>query len=279
MKDSRHIGLPRLSLLRAAPLWGLAGLAAVAAHAAVGLSIVAFAPEMEMTGPAVEPLRVELAPLVVSEAESVETVETVASLEPEETEVEETPTVEEEVTEKVEEEQPEEVAELEPEVVEEELPVVRKAEAVLPKPVKKKVEKKPEKKVEKRVEPVKKPVKKADVGKHNPDAKASSTSNSKASRGAPAPSADELARWKARVQKAVTGRKPRNVSNVGNVTIVFEVNAAGAVVSVEVAKSSGYSDLDDAALSMARRAVPNPPKGTRLPAKVTMPIRFELRRR
>lgn len=277
MSEGRTTRLPKITLARDLPRWGLAAALAVGAHAAVAAGVVAFAPEKEAIAMK-QAMTVELQPLVISEAQSVDQVDTVAALQPEEVVEEETPveeeveTTEEEIEDPVEEavEEPvveteaedtaEEVVEETPEEVIEEAqpaPEVKKAEVVLPKP--KPAKKKPEPKVEKKKveKPVVKPVKKAESKKV---AKASSTQTSRASSSAGAPRVNPSA-WYSKVNAAVARRKPRSLGASGRVVIRFVVNSSGGIISSSIASSSGNARLDSAALAMARGRVPAPPAG------------------
>ncbi len=299
MKEGRAFGLPQLSLVRDAPRWTLAGVVAIALHAAVGLTAAAFAPERQESAPN-EEMIVELAPMIISEPEPVEEVETVEALEPEKlTEIEQPPPAEEVVEEEVAEAEPEEVIQEEPEqivaeappeevvreepepVVEEEpeevveekpVPEVKTATVVLPK---KQPPRKP--KVEPRKEPKKverpRPVKKVEAPKKeapkrvtrrnaNPEARASNTRNNRPRQAqASAPRVDPGA-WHGRVRSAIFSRKPGGIGQPGRVGLQIVVNTgSGAITSARVSRSSGNSRLDQLALSMTRGRVPAAPAG------------------
>lgn len=272
MSEGKTTRLPRISLARDLPRWGLAALVAVGAHAAVAAGVVAFAPVKEAisTKPA---MTVELQPLVISEAESVEQVDSVAAVLPEEVVEEETP-VEEEVEtveEEAEEEPVEEVVEETPEEVIEEAkptPVAKKPAVVLPKPAKKRVERKVEKK---KVEQPAKKVAEKPVRKKAVDSP--SKVNSSARKSAPAPSASEFARWRAKVNATLARRKPRGLGVSGTVTLRIGINGSGSIVSASVASSSDPR-LNSAALSMARGGVPAPPAGSGSSFSLNLPVRF-----
>lgn len=63
----------------------------------------------------------------------------------------------------------------------------------------------------------------------------------------------------------------------GTAQVQFAIDARGNVLSVRLVRSSGFDDLDTAALDLVRRAspVPAPPAGA--PRDITAPIRFDVR--
>lgn len=145
------------------------------------------------------------------------------------------------------------------------------AEVVVPKPVGKPVEKKAEKTPRK---VIRKPAPRR-VTATDPAKGKSSTTQAEA-KVARAPSVNP-ARWHSQVYAAIARRKPHDRGVSGRVSIRFIVNASGAIVSAGVARSSGNSALDSAALAMVRGArVPAPPAnlpGSRHP--FTIPVVFQ----
>lgn len=279
MSEGRSTRLPKISLARDLPRWGLAAAVAVGAHAAVAAGVVAFAPG-EPPPALQKAMTIELAPLIVNQAEPAEDeVETVAALEPEEILEEEPPATEEEVVETIEEEPEEvseEVVEEEPqEVVEEEIeevkpaPVVKKAEVVLPKPAKKKPERKVEKKPVKKVE-----AKKSEKRVEKRIAKAETTQRARRS-ASTAPSASEVSRWKARLNATVARRTPRKNGMQGRATVQFYVSRSGSVASSRIVGSSGNAAIDSAALAVVRGGFPAPPAGLDVASSpITLTVRF-----
>jgi protein TonB len=72
--------------------------------------------------------------------------------------------------------------------------------------------------------------------------------------------------------------RKRGISGIA--TVRFTVNAAGAVTSASLAKSSGAGVLDAAAVAMVHRASPFPPIPPNLGVgvmTVNVPVRFDLR--
>lgn len=86
-------------------------------------------------------------------------------------------------------------------------------------------------------------------------------------------------RWKARVVAHLERRKrypsaARARGEQGTVLVAFRIDAGGRVLSASLARSSGHSALDEAALAMVERAspVPAPPSGEG--TTLTAPVRF-----
>jgi len=285
--------------------WAAAAVIVVAAHLSVayGISIMM---AKEPRPAAEEALTVDLTPFIMTQAEQeqpdvvqedtpepvleeIQQQEIVEPVEEEQPVESETPVteVQPEAVEPVEEEQPveepidtpTEMAEVQPEAVEPDAPdVVNEAietppaEVVVPKPVTKPIEKKPVKKTPQKV--VKKPTPKKVTAAEPAKGKNRTTqSEAKAAR---APTVSP-ARWHSQVYAAISRRKPRDRGVSGRVSIRFVVNSSGAVVSAGVARSSGNSALDSAALAMVRGArVPAPPAnlpGSRHP--FTIPVVFQ----
>ncbi len=63
----------------------------------------------------------------------------------------------------------------------------------------------------------------------------------------------------------------------GVVYVRFTVDGQGQVLSVALARSSGFPDLDEAVLALVRRASPLPPPPPGIPRDVTAPVRFNIR--
>jgi len=271
--------------------WSSAAIVVVAAHLAIAYTIGALMADRARPMAIEEALTVDLTPFIMTQAEQLapdvlqeETTEPVLEEVQQEETLEETdPT---ELTETPPDEQPveveTEVAEVETERLPEEQPEMvtetietPPAEVVLPKPVKKPVEKKPIVKKEKPPQKVvKKPAPKK-VTAAEPAKRKNRTTQAEA-KATRAPSVSP-ARWHSQVYAAIARRKPRDRGVSGRVSIRFVVNGSGSIVSAGVARSSGNSALDSAALSMVRGArVPAPPAnlpGSRHP--FTIPVVFQ----
>lgn len=90
------------------------------------------------------------------------------------------------------------------------------------------------------------------------------------------------ARWQSRLMSHLERRKrypseSRANKEQGTVTVRFAIDGAGNVLSVNISRSSGHQNLDQAVLDMVRRAspVPAPPPGAS--RTITAPVRFNLR--
>ena len=100
------------------------------------------------------------------------------------------------------------------------------------------------------------------------------------------PGADEMAAYFADIRLEIERNKQypvpaRRRHLEGRVTITFAVNERGDVSDVGVVESSGFSNLDSAALAAVRAAAPfaPPPEGSpNLPLRLEIPIVFQLRR-
>jgi protein TonB len=273
--------------------WSLAAVVVVAAHLAVAYTIGTLLVK-DPRPAAEEALTVDLTPFIMTQAEQEQpdvlqedtsepvleevqqedVVEETETAELQETPIDEQPTetepdVVEPVTESVQPDQPDVVTE----TIE-----TPPAEVVIPKPVKKPVPKKPRpvvKKQEKAPEKVvRKPVTKK-AAAANPARGKNQTTQAEA-HAARAPSVNP-ARWHSQVYAAIARRKPRDRGVSGRVSIHFVVSASGAILSAGIARSSGNSALDSAALAMVRGArVPAPPAnlpGSRHP--FTVPVVFQ----
>ncbi|NDW07587.1 energy transducer TonB family protein [Jiella pacifica] len=90
------------------------------------------------------------------------------------------------------------------------------------------------------------------------------------------------ARWQSRLMAHLERRKrypagARSRRQEGTAYVRFRIDDAGNVLSVSLARSSGFPILDDAVLSLVRRAspVPAPPPG--VDRTITAPVRFSVR--
>lgn len=90
------------------------------------------------------------------------------------------------------------------------------------------------------------------------------------------------ARWQSRLMAHLERRKrypsgARARREEGTVHVRFRIDAAGNVLSVSLARSSGHPELDEEVLSLVRRAspVPAPPPG--VSSIITAPVRFSVR--
>lgn len=298
--EARPFALPPL---REVGLWVVAAAFVLVAHVAIAYTFQALRPldpPVEASEPA---LMIDLAPMPLTTPEAVET-ETVTEEVPEETlePTDDTPEPAETVEldkpvepETVEPQQAEpevvEPQQAEPEVVEPELAAPEVAEVTPevnvplpePRPLTKQPEKKqPERKAERKQ--VEKPAPKKEVAKAEPKAEpkakpaARATASSKASRApsiSPARWQSRLSAWLNRHKRYPRGAKSRGEEGV--VSVSFAISASGDVISARVSRSSGNSELDQAALDMLRRAspVPAPPPG--VARKIAVPVQFNLR--
>jgi protein TonB len=291
--------------LREIGLWAAAGLFVLATHLAIAYVIQALRPLDPLVEASEPALMIDLAPMPLTVPETVET-ETVTEEVPQETlepaddtpEPAETAELDKPVEpETVEPQQAEpevvEPQQAEPEVVEPELTEPEIAEAVTPEvavplPQSRPEIKEPEKKqAERKVEPrkkVEKPAPKKEVAKAEPQTEpkakpaARATVSSKASRApsiSPAKWQSRLSAWLNRHKRYPRGAKSRREEGV--VSVSFAISASGDVLSARVSRSSGNSELDQAALDMLRRAspVPAPPPG--VARKIAVPVQFNLR--
>jgi len=90
------------------------------------------------------------------------------------------------------------------------------------------------------------------------------------------------AKWQSRLMAHLERRKrypsgSRSRGERGIVYVRFSIDQSGNVLSVTLAKSSGFSELDQEVLSLVRRAspVPAPPPGAS--TTITAPVRFNVR--
>ncbi|MCL2898744.1 energy transducer TonB family protein [Brenneria tiliae] len=92
------------------------------------------------------------------------------------------------------------------------------------------------------------------------------------------------AKWQARLMAHLERRKKyppgaRARGEIGTVFIRFSIDDAGNVLDAQLARSSGFAELDREVLALVRRAspVPAPPAG--MPHAITAPVRFSVRDR
>ncbi|MBB4010627.1 energy transducer TonB [Allorhizobium taibaishanense] len=89
-------------------------------------------------------------------------------------------------------------------------------------------------------------------------------------------------KWQSRLQAYLERRKrypseSRANKEEGTVSIRFQIDDSGNVLSASISRSSGFANLDQAALDAIRRSspVPAPPPGVN--KTINVPIRFDLR--
>jgi protein TonB len=90
------------------------------------------------------------------------------------------------------------------------------------------------------------------------------------------------ARWQSRLMTHLERRKrypsgAKSRREQGTVHVRFRIDDAGNVLSVSLARSSGFAELDNEVLALVRRAspVPAPPQGVN--KTITAPVRFSVR--
>jgi len=284
-----HIAFPALPSPREIGLWALAGLVVISAHAAVAYYVSTRPPELaaEASEPA---MMIDLAPLPVQAPQEVEPEnlveeqpnETIEPVDEVQTEMAETPVEEPVQPDEVEPvETPEEVAEAEPEEAEEIAPEI--AEAITPevavplpqpRPV---VREQPKKPVEKKKEVVKKekPVKRqADVA----EKETKPTEKRVVQRQASTAPSISPAKWSSKVQAWIARRARRSsAKETGTAQVTFRIDVNGNVTSAKLARSSGSSELDQAAVDLIWRSspVPAPPEPAFARAPISLPVRFQ----
>ncbi len=121
-----------------------------------------------------------------------------------------------------------------------------------------------------------KPVAQAKPPAAQPPQAASKPSTSGA-RGAVSPT-----KWQSRLVAHIEKRKrypagARGRGEQGTVQVRFRIDANGYVLSVVLARSSGFPDLDKAVLDLIHRASPVPPPPEDAPREVTAPVSFKIR--
>lgn len=89
-------------------------------------------------------------------------------------------------------------------------------------------------------------------------ATANQSSNRQAARAAAAGNA-AVTNYPGQVMRRITRLRRPSTRSRGTATIAFTVSASGGLASARVARSSGAADLDNAALTLVRRAAPFPP--------------------
>lgn len=95
-------------------------------------------------------------------------------------------------------------------------------------------------------------------------------------------SSETPARWLSRLGAHLERRKrypakARARREQGTVYVRFSIDPGGNVLSVSLARSSGFALLDDAVLSLVRRASPMPPPPAGAKRTLVVPVRFSTR--
>lgn len=160
------------------------------------------------------------------------------------------------------------------------LPVMRPSPE--PKPEPKKAEtKKPEKKV------VEKPKQRQPQAQQQMNQaklqtrQSNRTAATQTSSGSSSPSISP-ARWQSRVAAHLKRRQrypseARSQKQEGTATVRFQFDNSGNVLSVSLARSSGYPTLDAEVVSMVKRASPIPAPPANVAKTLTVPVNFSLR--
>jgi len=228
--------------------------------------------------PQAEPERLEPEAIKTVKPDVVETVkpETVTAEDPREPETEEAEPVVPERS--------------EPELTAPEIAEIVTPEVVLPLPEPRPVvEEQPKEQPKKKAEPRRAEKKtaereaprKKEAAKAKPAPKANASQESRASKApkvSPAKWQSKVLAWLNRHKRYPRGAKSRGEQ--GQVRVSFAINASGSVISARVARSSGNSELDQAALDMVRRASPvpaPPPEIARSRMSLSLPVQFSLR--
>ena len=157
-----------------------------------------------------------------------------------------------------------------------------------PRPV---VEERPKQQAQKQTEPTRKPgkpaskeadkepsKKEAAKAEVRPAPKSNASAESRASKAptiSPAKWQSRVLAWLNRHKRYPSGARSRKEQ--GMVRVAFAIDASGAVLSARIARSSGNSDLDQAALDMVRRASPVPAPPPEVSRNITVPVQFSLR--
>ncbi|MGF9565200.1 energy transducer TonB [Neorhizobium sp. JUb45] len=190
-----------------------------------------------------------------------------------------------EVTESVPEEPPE--PQVDP-IVEEQMAALDNVEVPLPvmRPPEP-VEKKPEEPVKKKVAEKPRPKKQVQATKASQEAKVDATQSDRTaaqqtSTSSSASSSMSPQRWQGRLAAHLERRKKypaaaRSRREEGTVSVRFQIDNSGNVLSVSLSRSSGSDALDQEVLALMKRAspVPAPPAGVN--KTITVPIRFTIR--
>jgi len=98
-------------------------------------------------------------------------------------------------------------------------------------------------------------------------------------------SAAEVASWHSRIVAQIERHKTypeaaRSRHERGEVRIAFSLDRLGHVIARQVARASGYAQLDEAAMAAVTRAEPFPPPPAAMPGdsfNFTVPIQFSIR--
>lgn len=289
-----------------AALWALSGLVVLTAHVAGAVWLMWQPPLVPADDAPPAAIMIELAEIpqaVLTEENEIspdqQTAETSAP-------AEKVPTLEETPPEEVAELEPEQVeqtVEEEPEPVEDEIveevvdplleeTVVFPDDIEVPIPAARPKPPEPRREVVRKEQPrkpeLKKPVKRQQqeqaASKAAVEARVQVTqSNRNASRQtASGVSSVSPARWQSRLMAHLERRKrypsgARSRREQGTVYVRFRIDDGGNVLSVSLAGSSGFPDLDNEVLALVHRAspVPAPPPGTN--KTITAPVRFSVR--
>ncbi|HEV2507214.1 MAG TPA: energy transducer TonB [Mesorhizobium sp.] len=284
-------------------LWSGAALIVASIHAGGGWYLGSGTPEAALPPAAPPAVMLDLPPMVINAdtvpLDTADPIDSEAAETPQEVKEEIKP-VEQEVAQPVEEvtepepmaeaTKPEVAEEVVPDLVEAPLPEVAMAipeprpDIEKPKPVTKPVrekkpieKKKPEPVKEAKVEKPEKIEKKAPVNSVAQQKAARAGANTQMAGGSgSAGSSVSPAQWKSRVgahlmryRRSITaGRR-----GGGDALVRFTFNSGGSILSVALARSSGDKSLDDAAVSMVRRASPIPaPPSTVTVMFLTVPV-------
>ncbi|UDL93579.1 TonB family protein [Lichenihabitans sp. PAMC28606] len=114
---------------------------------------------------------------------------------------------------------------------------------------------------------------------HQAEARESGGQATQAASASSASSGASVSSWRGEVVAHLNAYKPPSPGGSGTVRIAFSVDRNGRVLSASLAGGSGDSALDEAALTMVRRASPVPPPPTEMGGRVnlTVPVRFTAR--
>lgn len=297
---STTFGTPGGYSSREIALWTSAALVVLAAHVGGGLYLHGVMDQVEPPAAFEQAMEVDLSPVMMSAPDQVESEE-VISEETEQPVVEEEPVdqpppeeqamVAEDVPpETVEEEQepvqPEmaEPEQAEPEPVQPDVVTEEPEETVVdlpesdvpmpmarPEPPREIVQEERPRPQPRRERPREQPVREQPV--RQAQARQQESSQQEASR---APQVSP-ARWATRVRSLIERQKRRagrGVRDSGQAVVAFSVSASGAVTGVRLARSSGSSAIDQAALAMVQAiSPPPPPGGSAVP--LTVPVLFD----
>jgi protein TonB len=85
------------------------------------------------------------------------------------------------------------------------------------------------------------------------------------------------AKWQARLGAHLERFKPRSKGERGTAYVTFSINATGHVSGARLARSSGDPAIDQAAISLVKRASPVPQPPPSVPRAITVPIKFQRR--